>query len=228
MPPDRIRLTEEVPGGWYWHGRLAAGEVLRIANPHGTEGVALLLWNAADPSERLNPADTIKVQWTARIGKGRVLLSDMGRAMASVIDATDAPVDCLLGGSTPASNRRYGDGAPFNARDHFLKVAGKNGLGKRDVGPSISLFAPVVADADGGLAWDGSQAVTGRIDLRAEMALVAAVANCPHPLSLSAAFAPKPISLTVWRGEAPAATDLCRTATPEAGRAFDNTAAARA
>jgi hypothetical protein len=32
-----------------------------------------------DTSERINCADTVKVQWSAAISKGRVILSEMGR-----------------------------------------------------------------------------------------------------------------------------------------------------
>jgi hypothetical protein len=32
-----------------------------------------------DTSERINCADTVKVQWSAAISEGRVILSEMGR-----------------------------------------------------------------------------------------------------------------------------------------------------
>ncbi len=113
----------------------------------------------------------------------------------------------------------------FNARDHFIKAALKHGLSKRDVGAAITLFAPLATDADGRLGWDPSQDVAGRFDLRAEMPVIAAIANCPHPLARSAKFDPRPITLTIWRPDAAEPDDLCRTATPEAARAFQNTAA---
>lgn len=60
-----IRVEERIPAGWYWTARLRRGETLRIVNEAGTASVSLLAWNSADPSERLNHADTIKVQWAA-------------------------------------------------------------------------------------------------------------------------------------------------------------------
>nr|WP_211110447.1 DUF1989 domain-containing protein [Acuticoccus mangrovi] len=218
IPADAARFTDEIPADWYWHGHVAAGEILSIDNPAATPGASLILWSAVDPSERLNPADTIKVQWTAAIGRGRVLLSDMGRAMASVVDGPDAAMDFVAGGSTAFS---AGPGR-FNARDHFIKAAAKHGLGKRDVGPVMSLFAPVVTDAEGNLVW-GDAPLAGRVDLLAEMDLIAAVANCPHPLAPSAEA--RPITITLWRPAS--APDFCRTATPEAERAFINNEAGR-
>lgn len=226
IDPSRVRFSDTIPGGWYWHGVLAAGEIVRIDNPEATEGVSVLLWNADDPSERLCPPDTIKNQWTARIGRGRVLLSDMGRAIASVVDGPTGSIDCIAGTSTPGSTlAKYGDPTLFNAHDHFIKAASKHGLSKRDVGAAITLFAPLVTDADGRLGWDATQDVAARFDLRAEMRVIVAIANCPHPLAPSPMFDPRPITLTIWRPDAPAVDDLCRTATPEAARAFQNTAA---
>lgn len=228
IPEDRIVAADTIPGGWYWHGIVRAGEVLSIANDCGNEGVSLLLWNAHEPSERLNPPDTVKVQWTAAIGRGRVLLSDMGRAMVSVVGGPEGLVDCLSGVSTPHSNAlKYGDGTLPAASVHFLRAAAKHGLGKRDVGPAITLFAPVRVGADGALGWDEAARLSARFDLRAEMDLIAALSNTPHPLGPSASYAPQPVTITVWRADPPGEGDLCRTATPEAARAFQNNAAMR-
>ena len=90
---------EVIPAGWYWTTRLDRGDTLRIVNNSGTSTVSLLAWNATDPSERLNHADTIKVQWAARLQKGRVLLSDMGRALLGLTEDTSAAHDAVVGGS---------------------------------------------------------------------------------------------------------------------------------
>ncbi len=90
--------------------------------------VSLICWNAHETTERLNYADTLKIQWTARLQKGRVLFSDMGRVMLSLIEDTSGAHDALMGGSTAASNRaRYGAKADVerlrNTRDNFILAA---------------------------------------------------------------------------------------------------------
>ncbi|MQP66536.1 DUF1989 domain-containing protein [Niveispirillum sp. SYP-B3756] len=219
-----VLLREQVPGGWYWTGVIRRGQVLRILNSQGTPGVSLLAWNKADPSERFNHADTIKIQWTAALRKGRVLFSDMGRVLLSIVEDTSGRHDTVIGGSTPASVARlYGpDSGVRNARDNFILAAGKHGLGLADIPPCIGFFAPVSVQADGGFAWDSAGVVPGDfVDLRAEMDLIIAVSNTPHPLA--PAVEPLPIDLVIHQGAAPAADDLCRTATAEAVRGFDNT-----
>lgn len=175
---------EVIPAGWYWTTRLNRGDTLRIVNSSGTSTVSLLAWNATDPSERLNHADTIKVQWAARLQKGRVLLSDMGRTLLGLTEDTSAAHDAVVGGSTAATNQaKYGDGNFRNTRDNFILAASKLGLGRRDVHPCVSFFAPVAIDADGKFVWSAQRRHKGDfVDLRAEMDLLIALSNCPHPL----------------------------------------------
>ena len=69
---------ETIGAGNYASHELPRGAVLRIADLDGDACVHLVVHNAARPAERLNVADTVKVQWQAYLGPGRVLLSDMG------------------------------------------------------------------------------------------------------------------------------------------------------
>ena len=212
-PPalDGVASRETVPGGRYASMFLARGQALRLVATGGGNGVSMLFWNAHDTSERLNVGDTVKLQWTAAIGAGHVLFSDMGRVLAS-ITAADAGVRCDL---VAAGGR--------DAADKFRLVAGKHGMSVRDVPPCVSVFADVRTDGDGRLVWAGAAPVGSAIDFRAEMDLLVAVANCPHPLAPAAA--PGPIEAIVWHAPPPTGDDPCRTAGEEAVRGFENTAA---
>ncbi|PWR21861.1 urea amidolyase associated protein UAAP1 [Zavarzinia compransoris] len=224
LTSNLVRQREEIPGGWYWTARLARGERLRLVNTQATPGVAVFLWNAADTSERYNSADTMKLQWTAALPRGRVLFSDMGRVLASVVEDTVGAHDSVVGGSTPASNlRRYGDAALRNTQENMRLAASKFGLGKRDLAPVISFFSPVYVKEDGSFGWrDDVLAAGDFVELRAEMDLLVAISNCPHPFS-PGAYAPQAIEAVIWQGPSPAGDDICRTATAEAVRGFENT-----
>jgi len=227
--PDTLSdviVSDTLPGGAYWHGRIARGRTLRITNTHATPGVAVLLYNAHDRSERFNAGDTVKVQWSARLGHGNVLLSAMGRALATLTDDRCGYHDAITGHSTTASNAaRYGgDHYRRNAQDGFILAAMKYGMSERDVCPSISFFAPVSVDDQEQFFWEDGKLEPGQfVDLRAEMDLIALVANCPHPLSPETAYDPKPVDLAVWHSGAAHPGDPFVTATGEAQRAFDNT-----
>ncbi len=58
------------------------------------------------------------------------------------------------------------------------------------------------------------------------MDLTVTLSNCPHPLDPAPGYAPKPVVVTRFRAPPAAADDLCRTATPEVVRGFENNARA--
>lgn len=216
--------VEIIPGGWYWSTSLKAGETIRIAQDNGPSAVSMIAWSAADTSERLNLPDTVKVQWTTAIAKGRVLFTDMGRVLFSVTEAASTAHDGLVGGSTAASNAAKYPRDVRNTRDNFILVAGKLGLDRRDIPSAMTFFAPVRVDTDGKFVWREDLRVTGDyVDLRAEMDLIVAFSNCPHPLDPNPIYAPNPVTVTRFRLPIED-DDLCRTATTEAVRGFENNA----
>jgi len=214
-----------IPAGWYWSRRVARGTTLRIINDHATPGVSALFWNASDTSERFNPADTVKVQWTARLGRGKLLFSDMGRVLASLTYSSGWH-DALVGGSTPESNeRKYGVGTSArNTRDNFLLAAAKHGLGPRDVGPCINFFAPLTTDRSGRFVGRGKVSTEVITSIYApEMDILVALSNCPHPLSPDRDWQPRPVRAILWESPMHDSKDLCRRSADEAIRAFENT-----
>ena len=220
LDESTIVSRETIPGGWYHALRLRRGMALRLVNTGGNRGVSAMLWNARDPSERFSAADTMKVQWTARIRGGRVLLSDMGRVLASIAGDTGGWHDALLGGSTPETNARHGLPPLRNTRENFVRAAGKHGLDARDIPACITFFAGVQTDAAGRFQWRDDVVHAGDlVDLVAAMDLLVAISNCSHPLS---ATPPLPIEAITWQ-PGPGADEVARQAGPEAARAFENT-----
>jgi uncharacterized protein len=223
----RIIHRETIPGGWYWSTRVKANEVLRISLDEGLSTLSVIAWNAADTTERLNLPDTVKVQWTTGLAKGRVIFSDMGRVMFSIVEDSCGAHDVLMGGSTASSNARKYPGANGpalrNTRDNFVLLATKAGLDKRDIPAALALFAPVRVDADGKFLWKPELVSDGDyVELRAEMDMIVGFSNCPHPLDPNPVYAPNPVTVTRVKAVEPLADDLCRTATPEAVRGFEN------
>ena len=223
--PDAVILREEVPAGWYATVRLRRGEALRISDDSGLASVAVIGWRTEDTSERINCADTVKVQWSAAITKGRVILSDMGRVFLSLIEDTSGAHDLLMGGSTPASTLAAFGAVARNSHDNFLAAAAKIGLGLRDIPPCVTFFAPVSLDVEGRFTWNAACKKAGDfVDLRAEMDLVLVLSNCAHPLNPARPAAAE-ASITLVRHRLPpaAADDPCRATSPEVARAFEFT-----
>ncbi|HKY13402.1 MAG TPA: urea amidolyase associated protein UAAP1 [Microthrixaceae bacterium] len=218
---------ETVPVGGYAARRLPRDTVVRISDVEGDAAVSLLVFRAEHPAERLNVADTVKVQWQAYLDTGALLLSDMGRVLMTIVDDTSARHDCFCGASTLAINEaRYGDGSASGtspgARELLALAAAKHGLTRRDLPPSIGLFKGVRVSDDGGLDFDGAPASGSFVELRAELDVLVVIANSPHPLDPRSAHAGTPVRCTAWRTLRPAA-DPFRDTSPERQRAFENT-----
>ena len=95
---------------------------------------------------------------------GRLLLSDMGRVLMSVVEDEAQTHDTVLRSIKRAYNKRaYGDGANWgqfpNARDRLLLGAAKFALGRNDVHPCVNWFKGVHIEEDG--------TTCGRVGLRA-------------------------------------------------------------
>ena len=225
VDPASVVWDEVVAPGGYSAAALPRGTRLRLTDLYGDACAGLLLHRADRPSERLNVADTVKVQWQAYLGPGSLLLSDMGRVLAAIVADTSARHDAFCGTTTFRANEaRYGDGAPDgpcpNGRDHFGVALAKFGLTRRDVAPNVNLFKGARVAADGTLVFDGEPVPGAHVELRCELPLLVTVVNVPHPVDPRPEYTVTSLRLTAWRGEPASADDPVRTATPEATRAY--------
>jgi len=226
---DDVVWDEVLGAGGCASKRLARGTRVRLTDLEGDACVSVLCLNAELTSERLCIADTVKVQWNAYPRRGTLLLSDLGRVLATIVDDVSQRHDAFCGPSTRATNdARYGDGrvegsAP-NARDRFLVAVAKHGLSARDVHPCLTLFKGVRVALDGRISWDGAPTEPGRyVELRCELPLLLVFANTPHVLDERKAYTCTPLRITAWRAPRTTVDDEFRGASPEARRAFENT-----
>lgn len=225
---DDLVWAEIVSGGGYAHRRLTAGTIVQLSDLEGDACAHVLLYNAVEPWERLNVADTVKVQWQVYTGGGQLLLSDQARVLASVAADTSGHHDAVYGTSTARRNaERYGDGSiegPTPAgRELFVLGGAKHGLGRRDIPPSISFFQGVRIDEHGRPRWRGSAGAGASITLRTELPVVLLVVNVPHPLDPREEYVSTPMEVLAWRDSATGPGDELWHATPEGRRAFENT-----
>jgi urea carboxylase-associated protein 2 len=231
VSPDRVLWDETLGAGGYCTNVLPRGARLRIVDVDGDACAGLAVLSAANPAERLNGADTVKVQWNAYLGRGDLLLSDMGRVLMTIVEDASGRHDALCGTSTARSNAaRYGDGSVYgptpSGRDRFLLALAKHGLGKRDLADTLNLFKAVRVEPDGALTFDGAPAAPGdAVTLRAEMSVIVAIAAVPHRLDPRPTYTCGNIRVTAWRDAPAADDDPFRNATPEGLRAFENTEA---
>ncbi len=219
---------EIIEKGGYSSHRLNRGSVLELNDIYGDACASVLIFNNEANIERLNIADTQKVQWNAYLEEGRLLLSDMGRVLMSIIKDEAKTHDCFCGPSNAKSNaKKYGNGenySPFpNARDRFKIALGKYGMGIKDIHPTVNFFKGVKIAEDGTInPIIGPFAPNRKVILRAEMDIIIIIANCPHVLDTRPEYLVTPLGIKAFKGEIDA-KDPIRNLTPEGARAFLNT-----
>jgi uncharacterized protein len=228
VAPGDLVWEEVIAAGGYATRRLSRGSRLRLVDLEGDACASLLVYNADMPTERLNVADTVKVQWNGYLGAGKLLLSDMGRVMMSILSDDAGTHDAFCGTSNAATNAaKYGEGrnsgAFPNGRDRLLLGSAKHGLQRRDVHPCINLFKGARIEGDGTIVPQVGPFDAGReLVLRAEMDVIVVIANCPHVLDPRDEYAVTRLRATAWRGSVTGSDDSVRNASPEGLRAFEN------
>jgi len=223
VPRADLLWDETLEVGAYAARVLERGTRVRIENVTGDACVQVLLYNADRSAERLNVADTVKVQWQAYLGAGALLLSDMGRVLATLVRDDCGRHDAFCGGSNPRATReKYGDDSP-SARDRLLLAVSRHGLSRIDLGPCINLFKGVRIARDGSLELDATPGTPGEcVELRAEMRVLLALATTPHALDPRRTYSGGPVRVLAWRGPVTGEDDPIRGSSPERLRAFQN------
>ncbi|HEX5656459.1 MAG TPA: urea amidolyase associated protein UAAP1 [Polyangiales bacterium] len=227
------KIQVHLHGGQMWSRVMRHGQLLTLTDVEGGATPAALFYNAVQPLERYNMADTLKAQHTARLTRGHVLYSDMGRVLMSIVEDSAGWHDTFTGHMDHAASlKKYGEGTfqklrngfYRDTRSNFLIELGKHGLGKRDLVPNVNFFTKVSASEDGALRFEPASQAGRSVTLRADMDTLVILSNTPHALDPSPSYAPKPLLLTIEQGPRTVAKDdVCRTQCEQNGRGFELT-----
>jgi urea carboxylase-associated protein 2 len=226
-------FEEIIPGGAMWSMTIPRHRLVRLTALDAGANAAALLFNARQPLDRLNVPDTLKALHTAKLTRGHVLMSDMGHALASIVDDTLDWHDPLGGCSTADHMRDKYGGHTYqdfrndwhrNARDNFLIELGKHGLGLRDLVANVNFFSKVVVNGDGVMHFAPGHCHSGAsLTLRTEMETLLVLSNTPHPLAPAGEYPRVDVKIEIEPANPPSADDFCRNFRPECARALSLT-----
>jgi urea carboxylase-associated protein 2 len=232
LDADTVLFSELVPGGGHWSYRLPRGTTLRMTALEAGANLSVVLYSAQEKLERYNMPDSLKAQHTAHYTKGHVLMSDMGRALASITADTVGwhdPLGLLL--DAERMKAKYGErnyqtarnGMYRSGQDGLLIEIGKYGLAKRDLIAPVNFFSKVSVDAEGRFQFAPDHCRAGDyVELRFEMEVILAFSTAPHPLDPSPSYSPRKVGLALWRSGSAPKDDYCRRFRPENARAIHN------
>lgn len=223
----------EVPGGAADSLRLRRHRELTVTALGPGANVAMLIYALDEPLDRLNVPDTLKAQMSARIAAPMVLMSDMGRALASVTGSSLGWHDAITGHSLdgrveerfgPSSYAAESNGWRRSARAGLLDELWKHGLGARDLHANINWFTKVepAGDDRGTLEYVPGHAAAGDwFSLRAELDLLIVFSTAPHRLDPADVWNPAGVRLAVAASARPGRADPSRTHRAESARALE-------
>jgi urea carboxylase-associated protein 2 len=233
LPLNQQCWSEILPGGSHASWLLRRGTALRFVTLEANANCSVVLYALPQLLERYNMPDTLKAQHTAHLRAGHTLMSDMGRAMASITRDSlgwHDPLGALLDHSR--MERQYGVArySPYrndmhrSGRDGLLIELAKHGLGARDLVAPVNLFSRVTVDSEGRFHFTTDHAPAGAsLDLRCDMDVLLALSTAPHALDPNMRYTPAAIAIMAWRCGTAASDDLCRNSRPETQRAHHNT-----
>ncbi len=200
----KVISNEIIPGGAGYDLILKKGQVLRLVDLEGAQGIDFLCFSQENTEERYNLAHSIKKAATLNLTKGHILYSDAARAMLTIIEDTCGHNDTIAGCCTEQTNWLfYGKNeSKTSCRANFLTSMKKYGLGRRDLVGNINFFCivPIAPDMSiPKLTFADAPSVAGDfIDLRAEMDLICVISNCPQMNNPCSGGKPTPIQALVW------------------------------
>lgn len=196
--------SDTIPGGAPYSLELKKGQVLRITDLVGQQGVDFLCFNPKNTEERYSFAHSIKKAATLNLTKGHVLYSNSARPMISIIEDSCGHNDTIVGCCTEQTNWLfYGKNeSKTSCRANFLSVMKKYDLGVRDLVGNINFFCVVPVAADLSIPEltfaDAPSKAGDFIDLRADMDLICFISNCPQMNNPCSGGKPTEIQATIW------------------------------
>jgi urea carboxylase-associated protein 1 len=188
-----------VPARTPWSRVIKAGEVLRLIDLEGQQAVDFLCYSAADPGDRYNSMNTVKVQGNTYVSKGTVLYSDSGLPLFTVIEDSLGQHDTVYGCCSNPNNRlRYGVETTESCYSNFLCELATHGMDRSAIVSNVNFFmqVPIMPDGGAGVAADVSPPGS-HVDLRAETDVLAVLSNCPQMHNPCNAYNPTPIRVIV-------------------------------
>ena len=202
--PDTITGTiiedTVIPAREHWSAIVKRGQMMRIVDLEGAQGVDFLCFNAHNHLDRYAAADTMKINGGIYVGKGTVLYSINCDPMMTVVEDTCGFHDTIGGCCSDAINRvRYGAPGQRNCRENFLTQFARHNMTEQDMVANVNFFCYVPIGQNGEMDFQPPISKAGAyVDLRAEMDVLTIISNCPQINNPAAGFNPTQIQVTIW------------------------------
>lgn len=228
-----ILWSKTINPGDRWSGNICKGRLIKFTAEGDGANLAMLMYNFHNLTEHYNAPDTLKAQHTFFLTKGHAIMSDCGRAMASIVEDELGWHDTVTGYTTRTmTDEKYGftnyqqNGNDYlkSGQENFINELTKNGMSKRDLMPPINLFSKVEADETGNLIfYEDHCKKEMSVTIRTEMDIYLVLSNTPNPLDEKKEYPSVPVRVEVLPAPPVDGLDYCVNFSKYTRRAFENT-----
>lgn len=187
-----------------WMHRLKKGQVLRLVDIEGNQGVDMLVYDADNIEDHYSATQTIVKQKNIYINAGTTLFSESGKGLLKLVADTCTCQDTLGGACAAQSNTvRYAHETihMHNCRDTFMLQVSKESekFSKAELVPNINLFAQILAYPDGKFEFEEGISEPGSyIEFLSLCNTVVLISNCPQMNNPCSGFNPTPLQLLIF------------------------------
>lgn len=165
---------------------LARGQRFRIVDVEGQQVSDLVVFAAEDPSERLSPGNTRKLNRAIKLSRGHALYSTRCRPLLRIVEDTVGEHDLLFSSCSAYDYRvRFGLTEPHPSCLSILgEVLGPRGIGEASIPDPFNVFQHSVIGPDGSLATAAPKSGAGDyVELVAEADCLVALTACPQDMN---------------------------------------------
>lgn len=228
-----IIWKKELGPGDRWSGNICKGRLIKFTALGDGANLGMLMYNFRNLSEHYNAPDTIKAQHSFFFKKGHAILSDCGRALASIVEDDLDGHDAVTGYTTRTiTDEKYGftsyqhNGNDFlkSGQENFINELTKNGMSKKDLMPPINFFSKVDADQRGNLIFTENYCPKeASVTIRTEMDVYMILSNTPNPMDDRKTYPSVPVRIEILEAPPIDGLDYCVNYSKYTRRAFENT-----
>ena len=194
--PKTAVYDHMIPAGDGWMHPLMKGQVLRIVDLEGNQGLDFLCYDLHNPEDHYSATQTIVRQKKLYINAGTVLVTESGKELLKMVADTCTCHDTMGGACATESNTvRYGHHTLHmkTCRDTFLMEISEHAdqYSKVDLVPNVNLFAQILKLPDGRFEFlDGISAPGSYVEFEAINDTMILISNCPQINNPCSGFAP--------------------------------------
>lgn len=185
-----------IPAGDGWMHPLMKGQVLRIVDLEGNQGLDFLCYDLHNPEDHYSATQTIVRQKKLYINAGTVLVTESGKELLKMVADTCTCHDTMGGACATESNTvRYGHHTLHmkTCRDTFIMEISEHAdqYSKVDLVPNVNLFAQILKLPDGRFEFlDGISEPGSYIEFEAINDTMILISNCPQINNPCSGYAP--------------------------------------